>query len=57
MPQEISEYEEEERNWKEEFYMKIEKMIEDWFRSELKRFGFERIDCTQSSTSVEKRTL
>ena len=53
MPQEIAEYEEEERKWKEEFYKKIEKKIEDWFRSELKRLGFDKIDCTQSSTSVE----
>ena len=55
MPQEISEYEEKERKRKEEFYKKIEKKIEDWFRSELKRLGFDKIDCTQSSTSVETK--
>jgi hypothetical protein len=52
-PQEIAEYEEKERKWQEEFNKKIEKMTEDWIRSEFKRLGFDRIDWSQSSTSVE----
>ena len=52
-PQEIAEYEEKERKWQEEFSKKIEKMTEDWIRSEFKRLGFDRIDWSQSSTSVE----
>lgn len=52
-PQEIAEYEEKERKWQEEFDKKIEKMTEDWIRSEFKRLGFDRIDCSQSSTPVE----
>ena len=53
MPQEIAEYEEEERKWKEELYKQIDQKIEDWSRSELKRLGYDKIDRTQSSTSVE----
>lgn len=52
-PQEIAEYEEKERKWQEEFNKKIEKMTEDWIRSEFKRLGFDRIDWSQSLTSVE----
>ena len=52
-PQEIAEYEEKERKRQEEFNKKIEKMTEDWIRSEFKRLRFDRIDWTQSSTSVE----
>jgi hypothetical protein len=52
-PQEIAEYEEKERKWQEEFDKKIEKMTEDWIRSEFKRLGFDRIDWSQSLTSVE----
>ena len=52
-PQEIAEYEEKERKWQEEFNKKIEKMTEDWICSEFKRLGFDRIDWTQSSMSVE----
>ena len=51
--QEIAEYEEKERKWQEEFSKKIEKMTEDWIRSEFKRLGLDRIDWTQSSTSLE----
>ena len=52
-PQEIAEYEEKERKKQEEFNKKIEKMTEDWIRSEFKRLGLDRIDWSQSSTSVE----
>ena len=51
--QEIAEYEEKERKWQEEFNKKIEKMTKDWIRYEFKRLGFDRIDWSQSSTSVE----
>ena len=51
--QEIAEYEEKERKWQEEFNKKIEKMTEDWIRYESKMNGFDRIDWTQLSTSVE----
>ena len=52
-PQEIAEYEEKERKRQEEFNKKIEKMTEDWIRSEFKRLGFNGISWTQSSTSLE----
>ena len=35
-PQEIAEYEEKKQKWQEEFNKKIEKMTEDWIRSEFK---------------------